>query len=71
MMKLRRYFSVAREVQLQKLDGVHQGIVTLSLNRPAANALGSGLLSDFKQALNQIRNDEYEQILKLIGLQEC
>ncbi len=57
---IRRCFSVARQVQLQKLSGVHEGIVTLSLNRQgAANALGSGLLREFKDALDQIKNDEY------------
>jgi methylglutaconyl-CoA hydratase len=61
----RRYFSVAREVQLQKLGGAHQGIVTLSLNRPAANALGSGLLREFKDALNHIRTDESARVLVL------
>lgn len=55
----RRCFSIAREVQLEKLSGVHEGVVTLSLNRHgAANALGSGLLREFKDALIQIRNDK-------------
>ena len=56
---IRRCYSVAREIQLLKLSGVHSGIATLSLNRQnAANALGSGLLREFKEALDQINRDE-------------
>ncbi|KAJ2463961.1 hypothetical protein GGI03_003525 [Coemansia sp. RSA 2337] len=54
------------EVQLVRHTGADQGILTLSLNRPKAkNALSRSLVSDFRKALEEIRNDREARVVIL------
>ncbi|KAJ2900540.1 hypothetical protein IWW38_000415 [Coemansia aciculifera] len=54
------------EVQLVRHAGADQGILTLSLHRPKAkNALSRSLVSEFRKALEEIRNDREARVIIL------
>ncbi|KAJ2812240.1 hypothetical protein H4S07_001536 [Coemansia furcata] len=56
----------AGEVQLVRHTGADTGILTLSLQRPKAkNALSRSLVSEFRQALEEIRNDREARVVIL------
>ncbi|KAJ2884944.1 hypothetical protein H4R27_001725 [Coemansia aciculifera] len=58
--------AVNNEVQLVRHTGADQGILTLSLHRPKAkNALSRSLVSDFRKALEEIRNDREARVVIL------
>ncbi|KAJ2335247.1 hypothetical protein GGI00_001458 [Coemansia sp. RSA 2681] len=56
----------SEEVQLVRHTGADQGILTLSLHRPKAkNALSRSLVSEFRRALEEIRNDREARVVIL------
>ncbi|KAJ2739213.1 hypothetical protein GGI20_006147, partial [Coemansia sp. BCRC 34301] len=56
----------SEEVQLERHTGANQGIITLSLHRPKAkNALSRSLVSEFRRALEEIRNDREARVVIL------
>eukprot|EP01112_Ceratiomyxa_fruticulosa_P014869 TRINITY_DN4312_c0_g1_i1.p1 TRINITY_DN4312_c0_g1~~TRINITY_DN4312_c0_g1_i1.p1 ORF type:complete len:303 (+),score=65.70 TRINITY_DN4312_c0_g1_i1:65-973(+) len=67
----RRFFSTqtpagSEEITFERLQGEHEGIAVLSLNRPKVkNALGKQLISDFRQTLHDIRFDSTVRVVVL------
>ena len=60
--------SSGEEFKLQILDGEHEGIALMTMDRPKANALGKNMMDEFREAIDRVR---FDQNLRVVVLQSA